>query len=154
MFNLFKKKESFQAPVSGKLIPLSEVNDAVFSAGMMGQGFAFVPSDSTICAPMSGEISVCFPTKHAIGIKTDNGVEILIHIGIDTVELKGEGFNTHVTQGQKIKQGDKLVDIDMEVIRSHGYDPTVIVVFPSNTVDLSESSKDVKLHDVIAVKLS
>lgn len=146
MLNIFKKREKMIACVSGKLIPITEVNDAVFSQKMMGDGFAIVPTDSKVYAPLSGTISFCFPTNHAIGIKTKDGLDILIHMGIDTVELKGKGFKSYVVQGQNVKQGDLLSEMDFNLIKEAGYDPTVIVVFPNNVVNNLESSKHVEHH--------
>lgn len=153
MFNFFKKTEQFASPISGQLIPLSEVNDKVFSQKMMGDGFAIIPTDDTICAPFSGTVSFCFPTKHAIGIKTIDGKEILIHIGIDTVELKGEGFQAFVAENNKIKQGDKMIKMDRNFIKEKGYDPTVIIVFPNNTVELNVQDKNVKAQQSLNIKI-
>lgn len=153
MFNLFKKSESCVAPASGKLIAISEVKDEVFSKKMMGDGFAIIPTEKTICAPYSGTVSFCFPTKHAIGIKTLDGKEILIHIGIDTVKLKGEGFQAFATESQKIKQGDTLIAMDLDFIKEKGYDPTVIVIFPNNTVELNTQDKNVKTQQLLNIKI-
>lgn len=153
VFNLFKKKETFIAPVSGKLIPITEVNDQVFSQKLMGDGFAIVPSDGTVYAPLSGTISFCFPTKHAVGIKTDKGIEILIHMGLDTVELKGEGFNSYVSEGQKVKQGDKLAVMDLEAIKAKGYDCTVMIILPNSAVKSLEDPKNIEHHQEITLKL-
>lgn len=153
MLNFFKKKEEFTSPVTGKMIPLSEVNDAVFSQKMMGDGFAVVPSGSSVCTPLSGEVSVCFPTHHAIGIKTKSGIEFLIHIGIDTVELKGQGFESKVVQGQEVHQGDKLVEVDWDFIHSNGYDSTVMVVFPNNNIEISETTKTIEAGQPVGIKI-
>lgn len=144
MFNFFKVKNEFLSPISGKCISITEVDDEVFSKKLMGDGFAIIPSENTVYSPLNGVVSVCFPTKHAIGIKSDSGIELLIHIGIDTVELKGEGFITHVKQGDKINQGDKLVEIDLAMIKSKGYDNVVIIVFPNNKVICEDIQKDIK----------
>lgn len=153
MLKLFKKKEIFLAPLSGKLIPLEEVSDPVFAQKMMGDGFAIKPESTNITAPMSGEITVCFPTQHAIGMKTENGVDILLHVGIDTVKLQGEGFHTHVQQGQKVNQGDTLVEVDVELLKTKGYDPTVMVLFPDRTIQMEEQLGLVKEQQAIAIKL-
>lgn len=153
MFNLFKKKEKFKSPVSGKLIPLAAVNDQVFSQKMMGDGFAIIPSDTMIYAPISGEVTMLFPTKHAVGVKTKTGVEFIIHIGLDTVELNGEGFKTYIQQGQKINQGDKLVEFNDTFIKSKGYDATVIIVFPNNDVKINEKTMTISNLDDIDVEL-
>ena len=120
--------------VDGKSIDLGEVNDQVFSTKMMGDGAAVVPADGTIYAPADGEITVAYETKHAYGIKTDQGAEVLIHVGIDTVNLKGQHFTSNVTQGQKIKKGDVLGTADLEAIKQAGYDTTVMVIV-TNTMN-------------------
>ena len=137
MLNLFKKKETFKTPIKGELIAITEVNDQVFSQKMMGDGFAIIPSENTVISPLSGTVDVVFPTKHAIGIKSNTGIEFIIHIGIDTVKLNGEGFTSYVEQGQKISQGEKLVTFDLDLIKSKGYDTSVIVIFPNNDVKLN-----------------
>jgi len=109
--------EAFIMPVKGKIIPLNEVPDEVFSAGMMGDGFAILPEDGHFVSPVDGEVISVFPTKHAVGIKSESGVEILIHVGIDTVNLKGEGFTTHVKEGDTIKRGDNLMTVDLSSVR-------------------------------------
>ncbi|MDT8716270.1 PTS transporter subunit EIIC [Clostridium sp. 19966] len=108
------------SPLSGEIVGLEEVPDAVFSQKTLGDGFAVKPSGNEIYAPADGEISVIFPTKHAIALTTDNGLELLVHIGIDTVELNGEGFTAHVNQGDKVKQGDLLITIDSKFIEEKG----------------------------------
>lgn len=120
MFGIFKKKEmlQFNSPILGKAINISNVPDEVFASGMLGAGIAFEPSEGVVYSPCDGEIVQIFPTKHAIGIKSTEGVEILIHIGIDTVILKGEGFETLVNAGDLVKKGDKLITFDLEMIRS------------------------------------
>ena len=152
MFNLFNKKEDFLAPISGELIAIEKVNDPVFAQKMMGDGFGIIPCDSMVYAPMSGTVTVCFPTNHAVGIESDDGKEYLIHIGINTVELQGKGFTPHVVQGQKIKQGDPLIAIDLEEIKKLGYDSTVLVIFPNRTIELKEELKAIKDHQAIAIK--
>nr|WP_324255053.1 glucose-specific PTS transporter subunit IIBC [Bacillus sp. REN16] len=109
--------DTLVSPLTGKIIPLSEVPDSVFSNMMLGDGIAIEPTDGTIVAPVNGEIITIFPTKHAVAIKSDAGAEILIHIGIDTVELKGEGFETLVSPGDKVTQGQPIVNVDFESIK-------------------------------------
>ncbi|TKD67700.1 N-acetylglucosamine-specific PTS transporter subunit IIBC [Pseudalkalibacillus hwajinpoensis] len=110
-------EHDFVMPVQGKIIPLTEVPDEVFSAGMMGDGFAILPENGTFTSPVDGEIISVFPTKHAIGIRSTQGVEILIHVGIDSVNLKGEGFTTLVKEGDTVKKGQKLMEVDIDSIR-------------------------------------
>lgn len=112
----------------GNIIKLSDVNDEVFSTGMMGKGFAIVPNDGKIIAPVDATVEMLFPTKHAIGLKTKSGAEILIHIGINTVELEGNGFNCHAKIGDKVKKGELLETIDLEYINTQNYDSTIMVI--------------------------
>ncbi|MFL0267551.1 glucose PTS transporter subunit IIA [Candidatus Clostridium radicumherbarum] len=108
---------SLGSPLDGEVVELSEVPDDVFSDKILGDGFAIIPSGNKVYAPMNGEITVLFPTKHAVAITTDEGLEILVHIGLDTVNLNGEGFTAHVKQGDKVKKGDLLLTIDLETIK-------------------------------------
>lgn len=147
------KKESFITPAAGKLIPISEVNDPAFSQKMMGDGFAVIPNNGKIYAPMSGTATAVFPTNHAIGIETEDGTEILLHIGIDTVKLNGKGFKSYVKQGDKVKQGELLVDADLDLIKSEGYDPVVIVLFPSKTVSVNAKHQELSLKQSVDVKI-
>lgn len=122
------------SPLSGRVIPLKEVDDPVFSEGMMGPGVAIQPEDGSLYAPADGEITVAFPTGHAVALKATDGMEILIHIGIDTVKLNGDGFQSHVSEGDKVKTGDLLVSFDMEKIADAGY-PATTMVLVSNPDD-------------------
>lgn len=114
-------------PVRGRVIPLTEVADEMFATSAMGDGVGIVPFDGQVYAPCDGIAEVVFPTGHAIGI-SENGVDVLIHIGINTVELEGNSFKAHVQQGDKIKKGDLLVSFDKDFIKQQGYDPTVIFI--------------------------
>lgn len=132
MFNFLKKKEDqFASPVDGKLIKLEDVRDDVFAQKMMGDGFAVIPFSNTksVVSPADSTVIMVAKTKHAIGLKTKNNLEILVHIGIDTVNLKGKGFTAKVHQGQSVKIGQPLIDLDMNFLIQQGYDMTVIVVF-------------------------
>ena len=120
--------EVVTAPVAGQAESLTAVNDPVFSTKAMGNGAAIIPSSDQIVAPVDGEITVAYETKHAYGLKSDDGAEVLIHIGIDTVNLKGDHFTSAVQQGQHVKQGDVLGTADIDAIKQAGYDPTVMVV--------------------------
>lgn len=115
-------------PVEGKILPLESVNDEVFSSGLMGDGTAIMPTEGVLYSPMDAKIKMLFGTNHAIGLELDNGLEILIHIGLDTVELDGNGFEALVAENQLVKQGDKLIKFDINYITENGYDPTVIIV--------------------------
>lgn len=130
MFNLFKKKDfTVSAAADGELLPLTEVKDEVFSTKMLGDGFAIKPADGKIYAPIAGKITTVFPTKHAIGITAKNNLEILVHLGIDTVELKGKPFNVLVQEGDSVKQGAPLAEMDTAAITGANYDDTVIIVY-------------------------
>lgn len=123
-----------KAPVKGKNVALSNVNDKAFSSSALGKGLGIEPEEDLIHAPVNGEVVSLFPTNHAIGIKTEYGVELLIHIGINTVELDGKYFEAFVKQGDKVSVGDKILKADMAGIRNEGYDPVVITVI-TNTAD-------------------
>lgn len=118
-------------PVKGKIIPLSEVNDEAFSTGILGEGFAVIPDEGRVYAPFDGVVENIFDTKHAIGLKSDEGMELLIHIGLETVALNGEGFTAHVSCGDRVKQGDVLIEFDKDLLESKGLDITTPVVFTS-----------------------
>lgn len=120
--------EEIAAPVEGKAIDLATVNDPVFASGAMGKGIAIIPRIGKIYAPAEGILTVTNDSKHAYGIQTEKGAEILLHIGIDTVKLAGEGFKTYVKQGQKLKKGDLLGEFDIEKIHEAGFDSTVMII--------------------------
>ncbi|MBO0459504.1 PTS glucose transporter subunit IIA [Enterococcus hulanensis] len=116
------------SPIDGEIIPITEVNDQVFASKMMGEGFAVLPSQETIKAPVSGVVKMIAPTKHAIGIVTDDGMELLLHLGIDTVELNGAPFKLTIQEGQTIQRGQKIGTIDLKMIEAKGKDATVMVI--------------------------
>lgn len=122
------KDEIVEIPTKGEVIELSQVNDPTFSQGLMGKGFAVISVDGNYYAPFNGVVSMIFPTKHAIGLTSDNGVELLIHIGLETVELNGQYFESFVETGQKIKAGDMLIKVDIEKLKELGYDITTPVI--------------------------
>lgn len=128
--NLFTKDSSIKisAPVSGKLVNIKEVSDPTFSEEILGRGVAIIPSGSQICAPADGTISTVFPTGHAAALTTTDGVEILIHVGLDTVKLDGKHFTIHASEGQKVSKGDLLLEADLEQIRAEGYDVITPVI--------------------------
>lgn len=129
--------EKLRSPIVGEVVALSEVNDPVFSSGVMGQGIAVKPSKGVVYAPADAEIAIAFPTGHAYGLKTDNGAEILIHVGIDTVSLNGEGFEAKVSQGDRVRAGDIIGTFDSEVIAANGLDDTTMVII-TNTMDYAD----------------
>ena len=120
------------SPVEGKAVSLKETGDEVFASEALGKGIAVIPEKGEVLAPEDGTLAVLYPTMHALGFVLDNGAELLIHIGVDTVELNGEGFSKWKEQGARVKKGEKLVSFDIEKIKAKGYDPTVMVLI-SNT---------------------
>ena len=128
--------ETIQTPIIGDVVALSNVNDPVFSSGAMGQGIAVKPSQDVVYAPADAEVAIVFPTGHAYGLRTANGAEILIHVGIDTVSMNGEGFNQKVNQGDKVKAGDVLGTFDSAKIAAAGLDNTTMVIV-TNTADFA-----------------
>ena len=129
--------EKLRSPIVGEVVALSEVNDPVFSSGVMGQGIAVKPSKGVVYAPADAEIAIAFPTGHAYGLKTDNGAEILIHVGIDTVSMNGEGFEAKVSQGDRVRAGDVIGTFHSEAIAANGLDDTTMVII-TNTMDYAE----------------
>ncbi|GEO63297.1 PTS sugar transporter subunit IIA [Companilactobacillus nantensis] len=138
MFGLKKHVTSDEliAPITGQIVNLNTVSDPVFAQGMMGAGFAIKPdlNDSEIVAPISGKITVA--QGHAVGIVRDDGLEFLLHIGIDTVSLKGAPFNSLVKPGKRVKAGTPLVEIDWQQITTNKLDPTVMVLIPNSKTNL------------------
>ncbi|WP_321388072.1 beta-glucoside-specific PTS transporter subunit IIABC [uncultured Enterococcus sp.] len=136
------------SPISGDILPLSEVKDDVFASGAMGKGLAIRPMDGAVYAPIDGEITTIFPTGHAIGITSTEGIELLIHIGMDTVELNGEGFETFVKTGDKIKKGDLLVKFDAALITDKGYsvETPIVVTNTADFMDVLDLSQENVLH--------
>lgn len=119
------------APVSGKIIPIEDVNDPTFAEKILGDGFAVEPADELIKSPVAGEVELMYDTGHAVGLRAADGTEILIHIGIDTVELNGKGFTPVAKTGQKVEKGDGLVRVDFDELKRAGKDITVVVIFTS-----------------------
>jgi PTS system D-glucosamine-specific IIC component len=135
--NLFGSKneasnqEYIASPLEGEIIPITEVPDPVFSQKMMGDGFAIVPCSGVVVSPVDGVVTTIFHTKHAIALTANNGREILVHFGLDTVKLKGEGFDIKVKEGDMVKIGDRLLIVDVESINSKVLSIISPVVFPS-----------------------
>ena len=141
---LFKKKEEPTAgtekhvvasPVKGRVIPLKEVPDPAFAEGILGVGVAVIPAEGSVYAPVDGTVAAAFPTGHAVGLQSDDGMEVLIHVGIDTVSMKGEGFCLKVSQGDKVKRGDLLLTFDARKIEEAGHETTTMVLV-SNAANL------------------
>lgn len=110
------KQIEVKAPITGRYVAIEDIPDPVFAQKMMGEGFGIEPTEGLVVSPIDGEIVNVFPTKHAIGIKASNGLEILIHVGLETVAMKGEGFDTKVSAGDKVKVGDALLSFDIDLI--------------------------------------
>lgn len=143
MFSFLKKEEPvFVSIVEGELLPLDQVKDAVFAQKMMGDGIAFLPSGDTIYAPCSGSVMMIANTKHAIGLKNNDGIEVLIHIGLDTVNLQGKGFTCLVQNGDKIKKGQPLMKLDRKYFAKQEIDLTTpMVITNTNGTTLDITSK-------------
>lgn len=135
LFKSWKKQEVQEkavfSPVSGELVPLETVSDPVFAEKTLGDGIAVIPADGSLYAPADGTVAALFPTGHALGILTNDGVELLIHIGVDTVALNGKGFTVHVKPDDTVKKGQLLVTFDIEELKGAGYD-TVTMMLVSN----------------------
>lgn len=136
--NLFKKSHEQQelqiiAPLSGKVVALEDVPDPVFNQKMMGEGIAVTPSEGKVVSPVEGKIVQVPETKHAVGIEATDGTEILIHIGLETVALKGEGFTVNVVAGDKVSVGDSLIDFDLKYIQEHASDSVTPIVITNSS---------------------
>lgn len=148
------KAEVLSKPVDGQVVALSEVNDEVFSSGMIGEGFGIIPTSGELIAPEDGEITMLFETNHAIGLKTRNGAELLFHIGLDTVQLEGKHFTPYVKAGDQVKQGQPLIQFDLDAIKAAGFDPIVICVVTNQenfTVKTIESTDEQSDHGVLSI---
>ncbi len=159
MFHLFRKKENswtLGAPVKGRAVPLQEVKDPTFSEEMLGKGVAVIPSEGKIYAPCDGEIVMIFDTLHAVSLKADFGAEVLIHVGLDTVKLGGDGFTSHVKAGEHVQRGTLLLEVDLDQVKGAGYD-TITPLLVCNTSDYASvegiSGNEVEVgEDVIVIK--
>lgn len=148
------KAEVLSKPVDGQVVALSEVNDEVFSSGMIGEGFGIIPTSGELIAPEDGEITMLFETNHAIGLKTRNGAELLFHIGLDTVQLEGKHFTPYVKAGDQVKQGQPLIQFDLDAIKAAGFDPIVICVVTNQenfTVKPIESTDERNEQGVLSI---
>ena len=142
MFKFFKGKEKgnvLYAPCKGKVVPLTEVPDPTFSEKLLGDGFAVIPTEGKVYASADAEVTMVFDTLHAITLTSSQGTEILIHIGLDTVTLKGAPFTAHVAAGDKVKKGDLLMDVDLDKIKEAGLN-TITPVLICNTDDYEKIS--------------
>lgn len=147
---LNKKRNVIKSITNGRVVSLQEVPDKVFAEKMMGDGFAVISNDGKFYAPIDATVSVVFPTGHAIGLTTDKGVEILIHVGIDTVQLEGKGFDVAVLVGDRVKAGDLLLVADFDMITQAGYSTITPVIITSNhQFDIKAIDQDVTLETEI-----
>lgn len=146
LFRKRAKEEEFLSPMEGIVKELADVPDQVFSEKVMGDGFAIEPTGSRVVAPISAKVATAFPTGHAFGLEASDGTEILIHIGIDTVQLGGKGFHVMVKEGDEVKQGDTLVEIDLDVIKASGKAVISPIVFTDGkTVEVRKKNKQVSV---------
>lgn len=151
MLNLFKKEIQIYSPVNGRTQTIESVNDPMFSQKMMGDGIAVSPSEGKFYAVESGVLSAFFPTMHAYGITCDNGVEILVHLGIDTVNANGNGFSSVRKQGERVEKGDLIITVDIDKLKQT-YDMTTMVVITNlnnKTISKKNINQDVTHSDPI-----
>ncbi len=144
------EKEIVVSPIKGKVLNLSDIEDAAFSSGVLGQGVAIIPSDGKVVAPVDGVVTTLFPSLHAIGILSDEGVEVLIHIGLNTVQLEGRGFEACIKQGDRITKGQTILKFDIDVIKEAGYSVVtpIVVTNSSQFLDVVQTeSKNIELED-------
>lgn len=140
------------APLDGKVLPIELVKDSVFSQKLMGDGLAIAPVNGKVYSPVSGEIIALFPTNHAIGIRSDSGMDVIVHVGINTVELKGVGFTSHVKAGDRVEVANLLITADYQRIKSQYEMTTMIVIENSDDYYLEKTqTKDVKAGDSLIV---
>ena len=152
MFGMFKsKKTDILSPVKGEITELESVNDEVFSQKMMGDGVAIIPIDGNFAAPIDGKLKKLFPTNHAYIVSGDNGLEVLVHIGLDTVELKGNGFEAVKKEGDDVKAGELVVRADLKKLESLGKDivTPVIITEMGKYKSIVKSQGDVNLSDML-----
>lgn len=149
----FKKKEvEIAAPMNGRCVDIKKVPDPTFCEEILGKGVAIIPMDGKVYAPADGTITTVFPTGHAIGMTTDEGIEILVHVGIDTVCLKGEGFRIFAKEGQRVKQGELLIEADIGKIKESGYE-VITPVIVCNSDEYAQingtTEQEIRVGDVI-----
>ncbi len=152
LFGRDKNRGKIFAPVSGTCVSMSQVKDPTFSQEILGKGVAIIPSEGKVVAPDDGEVIMVFETRHAVSIRANGGAELIIHIGLDTVNLHGQYFNARVTAGDKVKKGDVLIEFDMDKIKEQGYDlitPIIICNTPDYPNLVCHTGMDVKAGDLI-----
>ena len=147
-----KKTDDFYAPMAGKAVPITEVPDPTFAEGMLGNGIAIEPSEGKVYAPCDATVDMMFTTGHAVSLVADNGAEILIHVGLETVGLEGKPFTVHVANGDKVKKGQLMIEVDLEAVKAAGL-PTITPMLVCNTDDYPTFNtfvgKDVTNEDVV-----
>ena len=151
-----KNTDDFYAPMAGKAVPISEVPDPTFSEGMLGNGIAIEPTDGKVYAPCDATVDMMFTTGHAVSLVADCGAEILIHVGLETVSLEGKPFTVHAANGDKVKKGQLLIEVDLDAVKAAGL-PTITPMLICNTDDYPTFDtivgKDVTCNDVV-IKLA
>ncbi|MCJ1668200.1 PTS glucose transporter subunit IIA [Staphylococcus sp. NRL 19/737] len=140
------KETQIYAPLTGEYVKIEDIPDPVFAQKMMGEGFGINPSEGEVVSPIEGKVDNVFPTKHAIGLKADNGLELLVHIGLDTVQLDGQGFEILVNSGDTVKIGDPLLKFDLEYIRQNAKDVISPIIITN-----SDQTESIHIDDVQAV---
>ncbi len=147
-----KKVDSLTAPIAGKAVAITEVPDPTFAEGMLGNGIAIVPTDGKVYAPCDATVDMMFKTGHAVSLIADNGAEILIHVGLETVGLEGKPFTVHVSDGDKVKKGQLLIEVDLEAVKAAGLN-TITPMLVCNSSDYAtfrtQVGKDVTNADVV-----
>ncbi|MGO4927203.1 PTS transporter subunit IIBC [Fundicoccus sp. Sow4_F4] len=149
--NFGSAKVDLLSVAKGYVIPINQVNDPVFAEKMMGDGFAVEPTDGKVYSPVSGKVLSIFPTKHAISLQTDTGIDVLVHMGLNTVEMKHNAFNLQVTEGQTIEAGDLLAKMDLEAVKAEGKETTIVVVFTNSDTVKSYQLTETGLKDAKAL---
>ena len=147
-----KKTDDLYAPMAGKAVPITEVPDPTFAEGMLGNGIAIEPADGKVYAPCDATVDMMFTTGHAVSLVADNGAEVLIHVGLETVSLEGKPFTVHVANGDKVTKGQLLIEVDLEAVKAAGL-PTITPMLICNTDDYPTFNtfvgKDVTNNDVV-----
>ena len=147
-----KNENGIFAPIAGQAVPVSEVPDPTFSSGMLGNGIAIIPTEGKVYAPCNATVDMMFTTGHAVSLVADNGAELLIHVGLETVALEGKPFTVHVQNGQKVSKGDLMIEVDLEAVKAAGLN-TITPVLVCNSDDFGTfktfTGKDVTNADLV-----
>lgn len=154
-FKAKKKNVDFLMPIDGKIIEITEIPDPVFAGKMMGDGFGIQPKNGKVYSPVTGKVESVFPTLHAIGLKVNDDIEVLIHFGLDTVTLKGEGFTCHVEQGQMVNAGDLLLEVNLDEVESKVpsiITPIIFTKLEGHSFEINYGEYDAKDASAITIK--